>query len=268
MNIKKLSQFSGVNAETIRMYRNMKLLKPIQNTENGYYDYRQQDFYTLLFIRKQRNSELSLSTIQEICSDINGEKMVEEFNQEINRLDEQIKLLKQRRLLLDITKQHLGECLGTLHDVNIMESKDNKYDLYDLWENQKDPKYQTWIHHAELCTISLLIKKEILNSPSMPSVIPFKLGIGTYGRLIKENLLPTIDKLVCCKKGTYLSQLIEIEDLNEMDSTLILPLLDKAKQLQATFVSDTTAFLIRIDNSLENPHFFFRLRARIEINSN
>ena len=51
MKTNTLSNLSGVNAETIRKYRDRSLLRPACNPENGYYEYSQADFLNLLYIR-------------------------------------------------------------------------------------------------------------------------------------------------------------------------------------------------------------------------
>ncbi len=47
MKTNTLSNLSGVNAETIRKYRDRSLLRPACNPENGYYEYSQADFLNL-----------------------------------------------------------------------------------------------------------------------------------------------------------------------------------------------------------------------------
>ena len=63
MKTNTLSNLSGVNAETIRKYRDRSLLRPACNPENGYYEYSQADFLNLLYIRKLRGANLSIDSI-------------------------------------------------------------------------------------------------------------------------------------------------------------------------------------------------------------
>ena len=53
MKIHELAHLSGVNPETIRMYRQKGLLHPAR-LANGYFDYSACNLYELMFVRKLR----------------------------------------------------------------------------------------------------------------------------------------------------------------------------------------------------------------------
>ena len=53
MKIHELARLSGVNPETIRMYRQKGLLHPAR-LANGYFDYSACNLYELMFVRKLR----------------------------------------------------------------------------------------------------------------------------------------------------------------------------------------------------------------------
>ena len=63
MKIHELAHLSGVNPETIRMYRQKGLLHPAR-LANGYFDYSACNLYELMFVRKLRGSNLGLETIE------------------------------------------------------------------------------------------------------------------------------------------------------------------------------------------------------------
>jgi len=56
MKIHELAHLSGVNPETIRMYRQKGLLHPAR-LANGYFDYSACNLYELMFVRKLRGSK-------------------------------------------------------------------------------------------------------------------------------------------------------------------------------------------------------------------
>ena len=62
MKIHELAHLSGVNPETIRMYRQKGLLHPAR-LANGYFDYSACNLYELMFVRKLRGANLGLETI-------------------------------------------------------------------------------------------------------------------------------------------------------------------------------------------------------------
>lgn len=57
MKIHELAHLSGVNPETIRMYRQKGLLHPAR-LANGYFDYSACNLYELMFVRKLRGANL------------------------------------------------------------------------------------------------------------------------------------------------------------------------------------------------------------------
>ena len=64
MNIKQLSDITGVHIETIRSYRKAGYLHPLKRP-NGYYDYSQQDLVSLFWVRKLRGYAMSMDQIHD-----------------------------------------------------------------------------------------------------------------------------------------------------------------------------------------------------------
>lgn len=94
--------------------------------------------------------------------------------------------------------------------------------------------------------------------------IPCQLGFGAYEHHFKTNHLTIPKDAVVCPKGKYLTTMIELEDFNSIDQSLIAPLQDYAKSNHYYFISDTTAFLVKIDMSKGKKLYAFRIRAQVE----
>lgn len=66
MQIKEVSEITGISSYNIRFYEKMELIKPARNAENDYREYTQDDIDKLRFIRLLRSLGFSISTIQSI----------------------------------------------------------------------------------------------------------------------------------------------------------------------------------------------------------
>jgi MerR family mercuric resistance operon transcriptional regulator len=71
----RLAQRSGINAETIRYYEKVSLLRVPDRSEGGHRLYRDSDFQRLCFIRRCREMGFSLEEIRGLLSLVDGEQV-------------------------------------------------------------------------------------------------------------------------------------------------------------------------------------------------
>ena len=105
MKIHELARLSGVNPETIRMYRQKGLLHPTR-LANGYFDYSACNLYELMFVRKLRGANLGLETIASFYAEDGQAGALRSMKQEIRALEESIRELEQRKKQLMSTLGH------------------------------------------------------------------------------------------------------------------------------------------------------------------
>lgn len=60
MNIKKVSELSGVSADTIRYYEKIGLIPPVKRNKNGVREFDDDDLKWITFTRQMRNAGLSI----------------------------------------------------------------------------------------------------------------------------------------------------------------------------------------------------------------
>ena len=65
MNIKKVSEQTGVSADTIRYYERIGLLPRVRRNKSGIRDFSEQDIATLEFIRCFRRAGMSVESLIE-----------------------------------------------------------------------------------------------------------------------------------------------------------------------------------------------------------
>lgn len=63
MNIKKVSELSGVSADTIRYYERIGLIPPVKRTVSGIRDFDEEDLRWIVFSRQMRNAGLSIESM-------------------------------------------------------------------------------------------------------------------------------------------------------------------------------------------------------------
>ncbi|MBO4914880.1 MAG: MerR family transcriptional regulator, partial [Oscillospiraceae bacterium] len=166
MKINELAKISRVNPETIRMYRNKGLLSP-QRVENGYFEYSWDDYQNLLYIRKLRGMNLSLSTISHTYGDGDVDGIVREFQQENDSLKTQIDELSRRQFMLQVTMEHYRSYRKNLDGVIPIHVPDERFDV--IFGGEKDVRCpEEWLDNIDLFTQGLQIPEELLFADTVP----------------------------------------------------------------------------------------------------
>lgn len=126
MQIKELSQATGVDVETIRFYEKQGLLPPPARRDNGYRNYAESHLERLSFIRHCRALDMPLSDVARLlsfldepevhCGDVN-----DLVDQQLARVRARLKsmraLEKQLMLLRSQCRESLGGHCGILDEL-------------------------------------------------------------------------------------------------------------------------------------------------------
>lgn len=261
MKINVLSKLSGVHTETIRMYRKKGYLKPRQE-ENGYYEYTDEDAVILFELRKLRDVQMPLNTIEEYCTASSPDHLVELFESQANTLEEEIKELQREIRFINLEKRHVEECMSLGNRVVEMQSIDEKIDIYRLEEREENVLAGLY----SMTTPTILVKRDILNGPVEDKKIPIQAGLGSYRYIFEENHITPPKDAVHIPNGKSLSMMITLENLEEMNLEDIAPMMNYAKEHGYTFLSDTTGYLACFEMHEGKPVFHYRVRACVEVN--
>ncbi|MDO4475642.1 MAG: MerR family transcriptional regulator [Lachnospiraceae bacterium] len=261
MTINELSKLSHVKTETIRSYRLKGLLKPHQNPVNKYYEYSETDLYHLLFIRKLREINMSLDSIQYAYNRQDMSELQSEYEKEKQRIDHEILQLERQKRMMELTINHLKECETALASPTLIHSYDERIDCFDL--GSKDPILEQWLEHKSLFTQSLRIPASLLTSQPLPEEIPLQCGIGCYRSLLEEYGLSIPEKAVVYPDGEYVAFTVELDRLDHIKKEQLLPLLDFVKAHHYEIVGDTTAFLYQVTPTEEGCRLHYRMRVMV-----
>lgn len=263
MKINELSRMSGVSPETIRKYRDRGLLCPQCNPENGYYEYEKADFLNLLYIRKLRGANLSLDTIENTYHSEDAASLLEGYRTTIDALEEEIRRLKRREMMLRLSYRHYVRDAGAVGDIRLIDAFGVKYDSYfDLVE--QDPVRSLWIENVDLFTLVVCIDRQYFEMETLPETVPLKLGIGTYEHILRETGLPLPRNVSVFPEGRYASFFLELEDTDTVPGASLAPIRDFLRRNNLRVTGDSTAYLYRVDHSCGPLRFVFCVRVRVE----
>ena len=263
MKTNTLSNISGVNAETIRKYRDRSLLRPGCNPENGYYEYSQADFLNLLYIRKLRGASLSLDAIESTYFCEENKSLQQEYKNTLEDLQKQIHLLKRKEMMLRLTYRHYERDAASAGSVSEIQSFGTKYDLYFETEGIP-PEMNIWIRNIDLFTLVINIEKYFFEAETLPERIPFRIGMGTYQEVLEEENIAIPASAVVFPEGRYVSFFLEIDNLQSFESTKLNEVRRYLKENSLEPDSDTTAYLYRVTFAETGYHFHFCVRLRVK----
>ncbi len=263
MKTNTLSNLSGVNAETIRKYRDRGLLRPECNPENGYYEYSQADFLNLLYIRKLRGANLSIDSIEGtyVCEE--SEPLCREYEKTLEDLQKQIRQLKRKEMMLRLTYRHYERDAASTGKISEIESFGTKYDMY--FESEVIPEeMNAWIRNVDLFTLVINIRKEFFEAESLPERIPFRIGMGTYQDVLEEEQISIPEEAAVFPEGRYVSFFLAIDNLQSFEGGKLDEVRRYLKENGLQPDSDTTAYLYRVTFADTGYHFHFCVRLRVK----
>lgn len=261
MKVNELSELSGVNIETIRMYRNKGLLHP-KRLDNGYYDYSISQLNELLNIKKLRASALSLDAIDYYCSRDDKQEIVDALNEEYEELKKKIEDMKRQLYMLQVTMQHFKLYRDNPDKVLELDVEEDSYSL--VIGDSPDEDTKAWFNAMTLMTQSILIPPQTLLDPDPPDTIHFDIGVGTYKQILDSNGIKIPERAVRIPKGKFLTAWVTTDGGREMSRMEIQPILSYAAKKHYTLTGEATAFLYRVDTTEGEPKFIYRFRARVK----
>lgn len=178
MKIHELAHLSGVNPETIRMYRQKGLLHPAR-LANGYFDYSACNLYELMFVRKLRGSNLGLETIASFYAEDGQAGALRNMKQEIRALEEAIRELEQRKKQLMSTLGHYVLFSNQPQQVQELTLRSECW-FVPLELEPADSVCRRWMEHADALFTGIRIAPAYLEQPTQQ--VPYTDGAGSLHR--------------------------------------------------------------------------------------
>lgn len=262
MKIKKLSLLTGVNTETIRMYRNKGLLSP-QQESNGYYDYSFDDFLMLLFIRKQRGSEIGLDIIKYTYTNPNPDEIIKKYEEEYNGIEEKIAHLRKQQEMLKLHIDHYRSFKENEVQILRFPAYANRIDL-PLALDKIDGDLSSWIADINMFIQGLHLPDNWFMQDPLSDTVKAQFTVGTYMPIIEKYNYSVPENAVFTPNGEYISCVVELKSDGIIESKQLRQLIDYANDNNLQLTNDSTAFIFRVDNRGKDTKYVFRLRVRVE----
>ena len=262
MKIRDLSRLSGVSVESIRKYRERGLLRPACNPDNGYYEYSNADFLNLLYIRKLRGAHLSLDTIERGCRDGDAESLLSGYRETIDSLEEQIRRLRRREKMLRLSYRHYERDAAQLGQICLIDAFGDKYDCY-FDRVGLSPTLSLWIRNIDLFTLVTGIEQRWFEADALPARVPVRIGIGTYGEVLREEGFPIPEEASVFPEGRYAAFTLELDELDAVPRERLEPIRRYLRENGLRPAGGSTAYLYRVDSSGPAPRFVFRMRVGV-----
>lgn len=131
MNIKKVSELTGVSADTIRYYERIGLIPPVTRNKSGIRDFTEREIGILEFVRCFRKAGVSVESLIEYI------KLLEEGDgteqARLNLLTEQLEEMDARIYELNQARDRLNFKIQNYQ--NIIQKRE--HELFDREENKE-----------------------------------------------------------------------------------------------------------------------------------
>ena len=239
MKIHELAHLSGVNPETIRMYRQKGLLHPAR-LANGYFDYSACNLYELMFVRKLRGANLGLETIASFYAEDGQAGALRNMKQEIRALEEAIRELEQRKKQLMSTLGHYVLFSNQPQQVQELTLRSECW-FVPLELEPADSVCRRWMEHADALFTGIRIDPAYLEQPTQQ--VPYTMELGAYTEDLKRLKLPLPPQARRMPGGTYLSSFLEAETDGTLRGGQLQPVIDYAAAHHYRFCPEQGAFL-------------------------
>lgn len=260
MKIHELAHLSGVNPETIRMYRQKGLLHPAR-LANGYFDYSACNLYELMFVRKLRGANLGLETIASFYAEDGQAGALRNMKQEIRALEEAIRELEQRKKQLMSTLGHYVLFSNQPQQVQELTLRSECW-FVPLELEPADSVCRRWMEHADDLFTGIRIAPAYLEQPTQQ--VPYAMELGAYTEDLKRLKLPLPPQARRMPGGTYLSSFLEAETDGTLRGGQLQPVIDYAAAHHYRFCPEQGAFLYCLNGGEEALQLVFCFQVRVE----
>lgn len=257
MKIHELARLSGVNPETIRMYRQKGLLHPAK-LANGYFDYSACNLYELMFVRKLRGANLGLETIASFYAEDGQAGALRNMKQEIRALEEAIRELEQRKKQLMSTLGHYVLFSNQPQQVQELTLRSECW-FVPLELEPADSVCRRWMEHADALFTGIRIDPAYLEQPTQQ--VPYTMELGAYTEDLKRLKLPLPPQARRMPGGTYLSSFLEAETDGTLRGGQLQPVIDYAAAHHYRFCPEQGAFLYCLNGGEEALQLVFSTNA-------
>lgn len=264
--IHALTNQLGISQETIRHYRNMGLITPEKDPENGYFYYDDWDAFQLLFIRRYRSMDMSLGEVQNIMDGQSVEEQLRILEKREELLQKQIALLEAD---LDHTRQIAGYMQMTMDKqglVEVINWKDDFSAVYMLGKGcRKVPQelLQPWLDRMPYTYPTLKIPMEQLNDRERTAPYDVQIGLGCIESIREQQKLEITQPVETIPGGLSIRTFISVENPFQICPADIEAMRRYVYAHNYRFINNSSGWIMVTDYSKDKTICQILLRVRI-----
>ena len=259
MNIQQLANLFRLNKQTIRFYRDQKLLSPPQDAENHYFRYGIDELAALFQILNLRQTDHSLQDIREFMTD-GGEALRAYLHKEerhLERVEERLAELTLMRSELQRRINYRRSVIDTQADVRLGENSPGLYFL-TLDQFDSNPREVSILRSTSATYQSLVIPLEQFLDFHRQVYLPlYALGVTwpNYSAR-REYQACDLSRYHTVEGGhTVLRFILRLHDLDRLDAAHFQPVKDFAAARGLRFAAPVTSIILMAMCQPENTYY-------------
>ena len=268
ITIHQFSERLGISTDTIRHYRELELIRPLQ-AENGYYLYRIEDALEILYTRELRSNHLSIKSIQtSVYSSITSylKTLYEKENQLVEQIELNTLALKRvREIKAYIAK---GVQLFASGETEVFSGQET-YTLCPFYNRGfGHGSLAGWTDCFPFTYVALTISPSELKTKKGSEIYDIHLGCGALKKYVDRFHLPfdlRKNNTILHPAGTYIRTCIAVRNLLEITPRDLQPLLLYAEENDIKLIDGIGGRLIYVERQLEGDLYYIMCWALIEI---
>ena len=233
----------GITQETIRHYKNLGLLSPEQNPENGYYYYDELDAVRALSVRRYRSMDLSIGGVHDIINGRSAKSQLVWLEEKEQELSRQIEMLQHDR-------QHIREIH---HYMEMTIANQGAVGLAKQWVDAMPYTYLT-----------LSIPREQLMDFSRTEKYDVRVGMGCIARYRDMLGLSVQPPVKTVPGGLSIRTFVAVDDLFCIYPKQLAPMISYVREHRFHFTDSSTGWILVTDYSQKKAKYLVLIRARLE----
>ena len=257
----------GITQETIRHYKNLGLLSPEQNPENGYYYYDELDAVRALSVRRYRSMDLSIGGVHDIINGRSAKSQLVWLEEKEQELSRQIEMLQHDRQHIREIHHYMEMTIANQGAVELVNWKDDFSALYLLGENIEDVPEglaKQWVDAMPYTYLTLCIPREQLMDFSRTEKYDVRVGMGCIARYRDMLGLSVQPPVKTVPGGLSIRTFVAVDDLFCIYPKQLAPMISYVREHRFRFTDSSTGWILVTDYSQKKAKYLVLIRARLE----